>query len=222
MATVAEKPAADTLADLLERIGNVPAERVLLKPPPGTAKEKDVVRYLEAANKRLVELVDGVLVEKAMGWKESMLASIVVQHLWNYLDIHDLGIALTADGPIRLRPGRVRIPDVCFISWARLPDMEQFKGSLLDAIPDLAVEVISKSNTPKEMDIKLRDYFKAGVRLVWFIYPKTETAMVYTSLTARKEVGSDGTLHGGKVLPGFSLPLKKLFSRARRRSNGRP
>ena len=77
------------------------------------------------------------------------------------------------------------------------------------------------SGTSKEMELKLKDYFKAGVQLVWFIYPKTQTAMIYTSPTSKKELTKDQSLDGGKVLPGFTLPLKKLFAKTRRRLNGK-
>src|SRR5262249_26377916 len=148
-------------------------------PPPGQATERHAMAMLQAANKRLVELVDGVLVEKPMGWRESLLASIVVKYLWVYLDKHDLGIALTADGPVRLRSRKIRIPDACFITWERLP--HDAKRPILRAIPNLAVEVFSKGNTRREMDIKVREYFKAGVELVWIIYPRTKSAIVHTS-----------------------------------------
>jgi Uma2 family endonuclease len=68
---------------------------------------------------------------------------------------------------------------------------------------------------------KLRDYFKAGVRLVWFLYEKKRKAVEYQSRTKKRVVEIDGKLDGGDVLPGFSLPLKKLFMRVDRRRNGR-
>jgi Uma2 family endonuclease len=207
-----------TVADLLRRLGDIPAKRVLLDPPPGTATERDLVACLHASNKRLVELVDGVLVEKAMGWRESALAGVILHYILSYLDKHDLGIALTADGPVRLRPRRIRIPDACFISWDRLPPDAE-KKAVLRAIPNLAVEVISKGNTRREVEMKLRDYFKAGVELVWVIYPKTQTAHVHMSSGGRTQVAKEGKLDGGKVLPGFSLSLKKLFSRIRPRNS---
>jgi Uma2 family endonuclease len=81
----------------------------------------------------------------------------------------------------------------------------------------LAVEVLSRGNTKKEIDRKLRDFFKAGVRLAWVIQPKTQTAEVYTSPTKPRHVGKDQSLDGGDVLPGFTLSLKDLFARTKRR-----
>jgi Uma2 family endonuclease len=91
------------------------------------------------------------------------------------------------------------------------------KAALRNVIPDLSVEVISEGNTREEMEEKLHDYFRAGVKLVWYIYPDDETAYVYSSPTRKKKLGVNGILEGGKVLPGFSLPLAKVFDDFHRR-----
>lgn len=78
--------------------------------------------------------------------------------------------------------------------------------------PDLAAEVLSKSNTPKEMSIKREEYFKAGVEVVWEIDPKKRTIDVYTEPTNPVTLGIDDTLDGGSVLPGFKLPLTDFFA----------
>src|ERR1700722_16946968 len=109
MATV-NPPQPENFAELLEQIGRVPLERIRLKPPPGTATEKDVLRAYSGLERRLCELVDGVLVEKAMGTEEALLASILVQLLWNHVRPRRLGLVLGADGMLRLMPGLVRIP----------------------------------------------------------------------------------------------------------------
>jgi Uma2 family endonuclease len=207
----------ETVADLLEELGDIPAERVLLRPLPGTATEQDLLAAVEAPGKRLCELVDGVLVEKPAGARESLLAAWIVHLLWQFLEEHDLGLVLGADGPVRLRLGLVRMPDVCFIAWERLPGGQLPEEAIADVVPDLTVEVLSKTNTKKEMQRKRREYFKAGVRLVWLIDPKTQTAEVYTSPTSKRKVGKQQSLSGGEVLPGFSLPLTDLFARTRRR-----
>jgi Uma2 family endonuclease len=223
MAIVLDDPALsdDTLADLLARIGDVPLKRIRAKPAPGTATEDDVIAALEAANKRLFELVDGVLVEKALGTKEDLWAGLIVYFLWEFLEKHDLGIVVGADSPFRLRIGLVRIPDVSFISWDRLPSGELPDEVIASVIPDLGVEVISKSNSKKEMERKLEDYFRSGVRLVWFLYPKSQTARVYSSPTRFRRIEKDQSLTGGDLLPGFNLPLRELFARGKRRTTRR-
>ncbi len=219
--TVAAPEEAATLADLVRDLGNIPLERILLKPAPGTATEKDLVAALEAPRKRICELVDGVLVEKAVATKEGLLAGLIIQAFWNYLDKHDRGVVVPGDSLLRLWRGLVRAPDVSFISWERLPAGELPDEAVAGIVPDLAVEVLSRSNTPAEMRRKLREYFRAGVSLVWLIQPRTQTAQAYTSPMRFQRVGKDGALEGGDLLPGFTLSLPWLFARGKRRRPGR-
>jgi Uma2 family endonuclease len=205
-------PPADNVAELLERLGNVPPERVRMRPPPGTATEADVLAALEAPRKRLCELLDGVLVEKAMGYKESVLASFLVEALNAFVRRGNLGLVTSPDGTVRLWAGRVRIPDVAFFSWDRMPGRRRPPDTVPTLAPDLAVEILSPSNTPTEMLLKRQDYFTAGVRLVWEADPEARTVAVYTRPDAPDAVrGEADSLDGGVVLPGFALPLRDLF-----------
>jgi Uma2 family endonuclease len=206
-----------TVAELVEHLGGIPGERILLDPVPGTATEDDVIAAESMREKRICELIDGVLVEKAMGAKESLLAAFIIGLLEPFVKEHDLGVILTEGGMLRLWPGRVRIPDVCFIAWERLSGNEFPDEAIPDIAPDLAIEVLSRSNKKEEMRLKRRDYFQSGVQAVWEIQPKTQTAEVYTSLTKRRRIGKDGILDGGDILPGFKLPMKELFARLRRK-----
>jgi Uma2 family endonuclease len=219
MAAVLLENAAKTLAEVVHDLGDIPLERIRF--PVGSATEDDVIRLLDGDEKHVCELIDGVLVEKDMGVRESIIGVRCSRYIDAYLEDHDRGIVFGADGPVRLRRGRIRFPDTGFVAWERILDDDYLEQAILDAVPNLAIEVISKGNTPREMELKLHDYFRAGVQLVWYIYPKTQSALVYTSPTVKKEIPRDGSLDGGKVLPGFSLPLKKLFARTRRPSDGR-
>lgn len=205
-----------TFADLFDELGGISPSRVRFRPAPGRATEKDVVR-IEASENRLFELVDGVLVEKAMGAREALLASYIVHVLWDYLKDHDLGVALGADGMLRLRPRLVRIPDVSFISWNQIPSGDFPSKPIPDLYPDLAVEVLSDTNTTAEIDRKLSEYFEAGCRLAWIVDPKSHTADIYTSPTDNQHLRPNQSLDGRNVLPGFKLPLKELFASTRRR-----
>lgn len=214
MATADATQAPDTLADLLRAIGDVPPERILARPAPGTATEADVIALLDAADKRLCELVDGVLVEKTMGAQESLLASILIGILWDFVRPRKLGWVLPPDGAIRLFPRLVRIPDVSVLLRKRVPGGKFPKVPLLNIAPDLAVEVLSPSNTPGEMKRKLRDYFLAGVRVVWVIDPRKRVADIYTSPVRRRRITGQQPLHAKGILPGFALPLRELFDLA--------
>jgi Uma2 family endonuclease len=207
----------DNLRALVEQLGGVPLERIRLRPPPGLAAEKDVLAAWSGPDRRLCELIDGVLVEKAMGSRESLLASEVARLLGNFVHDQDRGVILGADGMLRLMPGLVRIPDVSFIGWEQISGGVFPADAIAELVPDLAVEVLSDGNTKGEIDRKIRDYFLAGTRLVWVLSPRTETAVEYTSPVDRRRVGKTGRLHGGAVLSGFILPLADLFARTRRR-----
>ncbi len=200
-----------TLQQLRRHFGMIPAERILLDPPPGTATEKDLIK-VNGRKDHLCELVDGVLVEKAMGTKEGLLGSWLLYTLWDHVVGRGLGIVLGGDAMLKLFPGLIRAPDVSFISVSRLPGGELPDEAIASISPDLAVEVISKSNTRKEIDRKLREYFASGTRLAWVVQPKTRTVEVYTSATDKKVLSGRQSLDGGDVLPGFRLSLARLFA----------
>ncbi len=213
MSTAAPELDLDNLAALIERLGNIPPERIRLKPPPGTATEADVLAALEAPRKRICELIDGVLVEKAMGYSESTLAAYLIALLDGFVRPRNLGLITSPDGTVRLWAGRVRIPDVAFFSWDRMPGRRRPTAPIPELAPDLAVEVLSRSNTRAEMRRKRQDYFSVGVRLAWEIDPEARTVAVYTSPESPDVVLTEAdTLDGGPVLPGFRLALKDLFS----------
>ncbi len=207
----------ERFSDLLERLGEIPPERIRVLPAPGTATEEDVIQA-EARYNRLCELIDGTLVEKPVGYYESRLAGILYHFLETYLEQNDHGIALPADNLARIEPGQIRMPDVSFYSWSHFPDRVLPPGQILDAVPDLAIEVLSPSNTKKEMERKRKEYFLGGARLVWEVDPIKKTIHVYTAPDESKLVREKGTVDGGDVLPGFRLTVAELFRRAGTRS----
>ncbi len=214
-ATIAP-PTFDTFADLLERLGHIPPERIRLRPLPGQATEDDVIHCKSRFN-CLCELVDGVLVEKPMGFYESRLAVVLIGYLEAYLSKHDIGIVLGADGLLRFAPGLVRVPDVSFFAWRRFPGRLLPSGAFLEMTPDLAVEILSPTNTEKEMARKRHEYFAGGTKLVWEADPEKRSVRVYTSPTRFKTLTEADTLEGGRVLPGFKLSIQQWFARAGRR-----
>jgi Uma2 family endonuclease len=106
---------------------------------------------------------------------------------------------------------------VAFVSWRHFPDRELPPGQVLAVPPDLMVEVLSPGNTESEMDRKLREYFQAGVRLVWLIDAAKKTAVAYRSEHDATPIAAEGSLDGEDVLPGFTLPLAELFEEAGKR-----
>jgi Uma2 family endonuclease len=200
-----------TFADLLRRLGDVPPDRIRFRPFPGTATVQDV-NILQEKEGILCELIDGVLVEKIMGYSESLLAAFLISVMNHYVIPRNLGHVTSPDATVELMPDLVRIPDVAFTSWDRLPGRKRPKEPVPRLVPNLAIEILSLSNTPGEMASKRQDYFAAGVELVWEVDPETRTVAVYTSPKAMTTLRDTDTLDGGIVLPGFTLRLHDLFA----------
>lgn len=201
----------ETFADFVERLGGIPLERIRFRPVPGTATESDVLE-VERRENRLCELVDGVLVEKPVGYRESLLAVAISTYLNQYVLPRNLGLVTGEGGMVRLFPGLVRIPDVAFVRWESIPGGQVPSEPIPDLAPDLAVEVLSRSNTPKEMRRKRSEYFDAGVQLVWIVDPEARSVSVFKAPSESQQLTAADTLTGHPVLSGFSLPLSELFS----------
>ena len=210
---LADVPTNWNAADLQQHLGGIPLQRICLVPPPGCASEDDVIR-LHDDEHRLCELQDGVLVEKTMGWYESILAGLIITRINVYLESHNLGKVLGPDGTLRFLPGLVKIPDISFISWQRWPQQTPPRRPIPAIIPDLVIEVLSDGNTPEEMEAKLQVYRQTGVRMIWYINPQSLDAVCHHGAGESIHVAPDGVLEGHDILPGFRLSLADLFARA--------
>ena len=107
-------------------------------------------------------------------------------------------------------PERVRAPDVAFVTTARLPEGRLPRGFFRGA-PNLAVEVLSPSDDPVDVQQKVRDYLDAGARLVWVLAPEARTATVYRADGSARLLREHDHLDGEDVLPGLLIPLAELF-----------
>jgi Uma2 family endonuclease len=197
--------------ELLQRLGNIPLHRICMAVPPGKATEKDVIRLQDRTNRNF-ELVEGTLVEKPVGQLESSLTIDLVGYLWAYLREHPRGYLTGPDGGMRIMVKLVRMPDISFIAWDQLPTRERCTEPIAPLSPALAVEVLSESNTREEMQLKRKEYFLGGTRLVWIVDPAKRTVEVWTSPDQCVTLTEDQTLDGGDVLPGFRVSLRELFA----------
>jgi Uma2 family endonuclease len=200
-----------TASDVIAYFGDIPIARICTNPPPGDATEADVVR-MHDRHDRLFELVDGTLVEKAMGWQESELMIIIGSLLRNFVADKGLGKVFGSDGMFRLQPEQIRIPDVAFISKRRFAGRTLHRGAFWELGCDLAIEIISPSNTRREMERKLADYFAAGVAVVWLVYPQSREVVVYSAPTQSTKLQGDDVIDGGDLLPGFSISVAQIFA----------
>jgi Uma2 family endonuclease len=147
-----------------------------------------------------------------MGFLESLFAGAILGWLREFVIPRNLGVVSGEAGMVRLFPGRVRVPDVAYASWDRLPNGVIPNEPVPTLAPELVVEVLSESNTKREMELKRREYFSAGVEVVWEIDPKTRSAQVHHRLEKSSErFDSTGVLREPELLPGFELPLSRLF-----------
>jgi Uma2 family endonuclease len=211
-------PTMADVAAVLAGLGGVPPERIWMTPTPGTATEADVIRVVESADKRLVELVDGTLVEKTVGQRESRLAVRLAGLLDQFCQLHDIGWVSGPDGMARMSEGNVREPDVSVFPWSMYPDGIMPREKVASVAPQLAVEILSESNTVAEIAKKLREYFASGTTLAWVIDPEKCIAKVYTAATTFTTLEVTGVLDGGEVVPGFRCPLAALFAAGEQRS----
>ena len=126
---------------------------------------------------------------------------------------HGLGKVYNADTGFVLfeEPPTVRAPDVAFVSRSRLPSPEE-SVSFGRLAPDLAVEVLSPSNTATAILDKVEDYLEAGTRLVWVVEPHRRSVTVYRSRNEIRLLGQGDELDGYDVLPGFSLQISEVFA----------
>lgn len=146
-----------------------------------------------------------------MGYEESVLAIVISTLLSNFVQPKKLGIVAGEGGMLRLAPDLVRIPDISFVARSRLPGNKMPRGPMPRLAPNLAVEVLSKSNTKQEMSRKLDDYFEAGVELVWFFDPPSRTVRVFKSPEKSTVLKGAEVLTGGTVLPGFRVKVAEIF-----------
>jgi Uma2 family endonuclease len=130
-----------------------------------------------------------------------------------HVDQHQLGVVFAADTGFKLAssPDTVRAPDVSFVSRGRIPTGGIPKAYWPGA-PDLAVEVLSPTDVRSEIDEKIDEYLRSGVRLVWFVNPFERRVTIHRPGKGPLVLDERDSVDGGDVLPGFSYPLARLFA----------
>ena len=164
------------------------------------------------ANGNRYELSRGELVPMTpVGFQHSAIVARFGMFLSSYVTEKRLGIVGMEGGfKLEREPDTLRAPDIHFVSKERLAK-EGITQKFADYPPDLAVEVLSPEDRPRALLDKIGEYLQAGVKLVWVIDPERGAAAVYRSLTDVGELGSEGTLDGEEVVPGFRCPLQEIL-----------
>lgn len=182
------------------------ATAIAIEPATTSPTEDDYEHYEE---------IDGVRVAfPPMSAYASRIASRLLIELNAFAHQHNLGEAVSETlFRLPLPRRRNRRPDVAFVSYERWPADRPMRpdDKVWDVVPDLVVEVVSPTDRAQEVVVKLSEYFEAGVRVVWLIYPRPGLVYVHNSATAVEVRGRTDELSGQEFLPGFSLPLARLF-----------
>ena len=160
------------------------------------------------------ELVDGQLVERNVSLRSSYIGARLSRLIGNFCEEHPLGWVIGADCGYQCfadKPKLVRRPDVSFIRLGRLTE-EQISQGFVRIAPDLAVEVLSPNDLAYDIDSKVEEYLRAGVRLVWVVNPETRTILIYRADGSIQGLREPDELSGEDTLPGFRCQVGALFT----------
>ena len=159
------------------------------------------------------ELQAGMLVSEPLpGGRHGWVTAVVAELLRAHVRKHRLGVVFAGDSGFILarEPDTVRGPDVAFVSKERFEKSSDRVRAFAGA-PDLAVEILSPSNTPAIIHAKVADYLAAGTRRVWVVDPEAQIVTVYAFLLWPQRLGEDEMLDGDDVVPGFSVRVGEIF-----------
>lgn len=156
---------------------------------------------------RNYEYIRGEITEIIPNSKSSNLGLLIGSFITVHVLNHDLGHTTGADGGYQVE-GERYIPDVGFISKKRMPDLED--ATYISIAPNLAVEVVSPSDSQRKLTVKIGNYLAAGTT-VWVVYPDEQAIDIYAPNKTVVHLTKSDTLDGGAILPEFKLPLKQIF-----------
>jgi Uma2 family endonuclease len=174
-----------------------------------TVEEFDAFVQRAENIERLFEYIGGEVVEVVSNNYSSVLGMFIGSAITMFVEERALGYVTGADGGYMVS-GERYIPDAAYISKTRQP--EPCHEAYNPNAPDLAVEVLSPTNAPDSMRIKVVNYLLAGTT-VWVVDPDKKQVEVYVPNQSPKTVGMDETLEGGAVLPDFKLAVSRIFAR---------
>lgn len=165
-------------------------------------------------DQRGFELIDGQFKEKPMGMEASAVGARILSLLETHVKANSLGHVFNSECGYQIftaHPTRVRKPDGSFVARGKLPDEKPFRGHSKVA-PDLAFEVVSPNDFAEEINEKIVEFLQAGVRLLWVLYPATQTVHVFRSKGGAAFLAASDELNGEDVVVGFSCRVADVFS----------
>ena len=191
----------------------------MLEIPPRSAARPRVTaeELLTMPDGKRFELVNGELVERNMSWESERIGTKLIIVLGSYVEEHGYGVLNGSNAGYQCfeeiypdDPNRLRKPDVSFISVERLPKEPVVKGNC-PIVPDLAVEVVSPNDLSEEVEEKVDEYLRAGVRLVWVVHPPRKTIRIHRADGTVQDLRQTDELSGEDVIAGFHCPVSEVF-----------
>jgi Uma2 family endonuclease len=171
-------------------------------------KFDEFVNLPENADRRF-EYIGGEIVELPSNPYSSAIASNIIYFIQQFMREHGIGGFVTTEAGGYMVSGERYAPDVAFISKAKQDALARHGYN--PTPPELAVEVISPSDSPNKLSIKISNYLAAGV-VVWTVDPDEQTVAIHSQGNPTQSLSADGVISGGDVLPGFELPVKAIFA----------
>jgi len=160
----------------------------------------------------LHEVVNGELIMSPKNnFQHGDVCARLLTALQTFARARKLGVVLDSSTGFWMQNRNCRAPDISFIAKARLRGLKRPPAAFFEGAPDLAVEVLSPSNSPKEISERLADYFASGTQIAWVIHIEEQFVEICHSPVQRKILGSGAFLEGEPLLPGFQYPIADLF-----------
>lgn len=160
------------------------------------------------------ELIRGVVRRMAAaGAKHGLYTQEVARQLGNHVAENRLGVVFSSDTGFAIErdPDVILMPDVGFVRAERLPT-EGVPDGYVPVVPDLAIKVVSPTDRWVDVEEKVALYLDNGVPLVWLFIPRRRSVRGYAAGRPVEELGEDGVLDGGDVVPGFGLAARDVFA----------
>lgn len=160
-----------------------------------------------------LELDEGALIEiPNPSFAHGTAISELTHLLLSYRDQSGLDFVISNNTGFRLAPDTVRAPDLCLVFTPRLQSMRVERGALAGA-PDLAIEVVSPSESATDLHRKIGQYLRAGATAAWALYTDTRSIMAHRRNGDIRELTAPQALQEPDLLPGLSIPVEKIFAR---------
>ena len=158
------------------------------------------------------ELVDGELVDMDGAPRHGRMTGYIFRLVDEHIARAGLPLDAGAHTGFRLGPHTLRFPDVHITAWARMAAYDESAGGFPPFAPDVAIEVVSPSNSPSELARKTAEYFANGTRAVWIVDPEPRTVVIRRPGQPMQVLRGDDMLYGDPEIPGFACRVADIFA----------